>query len=229
MASKSPADAWNPDPLPRGRHKLSRQDVLASQRERLLHAMADLVSEQGYENTTVPQVVARARVSSNAFYEFFDDKTSAFVALCEQAAEGLFTEMASFAGEPSWLDALDKGMDMYLQWWQRRPALTIAYLVELPSAGKRVVEERAKQMERFSTILRYMAEWARREDPSLPPIDEVTLAVAVAAPTEVIGIEVRAGRLDDLSAIRDPLRNLLVKLLADDATVSRARARSPQG
>ena len=68
------------EPLPRGRHKLGADTVRASQRERLIRAMLETVAEQGYEATTVPRVVARARVSRNAFYEFFDDKTSCFIA-----------------------------------------------------------------------------------------------------------------------------------------------------
>jgi len=39
--------------LPRGRHGLSREDVARSQRERLLRAMAEAVSELGYANTPV--------------------------------------------------------------------------------------------------------------------------------------------------------------------------------
>ncbi len=221
MASKAPREAWHAEPLPRGRHKLSRETVLASQRERLLRAMAELVSEEGYEHTTVPKVVARARVSTNAFYKFFEDKTDCFVALCDEAADELFDQMVSYIAEDDWLTALDKALDMYLDWWRTRPEMTIAYLIELPSAGQRAVAEREKQMKRFSVILRYTAAWARREDPSLPPLDDVTLAVAVAAPTEVIRIEVRAGRLDGIFSIREPLRRLLVRLLADDATAER--------
>ena len=55
------------EPLPRGRHKLGAEAVRASQRERLIRAMLETVAERGYEATTVPEVVARARVSRNAF------------------------------------------------------------------------------------------------------------------------------------------------------------------
>jgi AcrR family transcriptional regulator len=218
MYSDVKPEGWRARPLPRGRHTLPREVVRASQRERLLRAMAEVVSELGYEATTVPKVVAAARVSTNTFYEFFADKTDCFIALCEQAGDELFAELASFTDEPTWLAALDRGLDLYLRWWQERAALTKAYFVELPAAGRRALEERDRQAERFTAILRYLADWARAEQPDLPPLGELALATAVFAPTEVIAREVRAGRLERISLLRDELRYLLVKLLADDAT-----------
>src|SRR5690242_15400907 len=129
MAPNPRTAVWAGDPLPRGRHKLPREAVRASQRERLLRAMAELVGEQGYQATTVPQVVAAARVSRNTFYGFFTDKTECFIALCEQVGTELHAELAAFADEPDWLTALRRGLEAYLRWWQQRPAFTRAYLV----------------------------------------------------------------------------------------------------
>jgi AcrR family transcriptional regulator len=221
----SKVKAWKAVPLPRGRHRLPREVVRASQRERLLRAMAEVVSAEGYEATTVPKVVAAARVSTNAFYEFFSDKTDCFIALCEQAGEELFADLATFGSAPDWLTGLDRALDVYLRWWVERRALTIAYLVELPAAGRRAVEEKERQHERFTVMMRWVAERARREQPDLPPLSELALATAVSAPTELIAREVRAGRLDHVPELKDDLRDLLVKLLADDATAARSHAR----
>jgi AcrR family transcriptional regulator len=188
--------------------------------------MAEVVSAEGYEATTVPKVVAAARVSTNAFYEFFSDKTDCFIALCEQAGEELFAELATFGDSPDWLTGLDRALDVYLRWWVERRALTIAYLVELPAAGRRAVEEKERQHERFTVMMRWVAERARREQPDLPPLSELALATAVSAPTELIAREVRAGRLDRVPELKDDLRYLLVKLLADDATAARSPSRA---
>jgi AcrR family transcriptional regulator len=224
MSSK--VKAWEGEPLPRGRHRLSREAVRASQRERLLRAMAEVVSAEGYETTTVPKVVAAARVSTNAFYEFFGDKTDCFIALCEQAGEELFTELASFRDAPDWLTGLDESLDVYLRWWVDREALSVAYLVELPAAGRRALEEKERQHQRFKVLLRWLAERARREQPNLPPLSELALDTAVLAPTELIAREVRAGRIERVPELHDDLRNLLVRLLADGATARLARGRA---
>jgi AcrR family transcriptional regulator len=219
---------WQADPLPRGRHKLSRDDVRASQRDRLIRAMTEVVSEDGWEATTIPKVVKAARVSTNTFYELFDDKVACFLALCEQAGNDLFEDLASFNDAPNWITALEGGLHVYLRWWQDRAALTRAYMIELPAAGHRAVEERDRQHERFKAIIRYLAEWARFTDPDLPPLSRIALDAAVSVPTETIGREVRAGRLDRILDLEEDLRDLLIKLIADDATAARAAAeRSP--
>jgi AcrR family transcriptional regulator len=227
--SRVKSKSWRGDPLPRGRHKLARGEVRASQRERLLRAMTEVVSAEGYAATTVPKVVSAARVSTNAFYELFDDKTDCFIALCEQSGDELLAEMATFRDESDWLRGLDRGLESYLGWWRNRAALTHAYLVELPSAGLRALEEKDRQQDRFTEILRYMARQARAEDPDLPPITDTVVATAFVAPTEIIAREVREGRLGGILDLKDDLRYLLVKLLADEATAQRADRRFRSG
>ena len=146
--------------------------------------------------------------------------------MCEQAGEELFAEMAAFRDAPDWLTAFDGALDVYLRWWVERPAMTIAYLVELPAAGRRGVEEKERQYERFKVLMRWSADRVRREQPDLPPLSEVALATSVLAPTELIAREVRAGRLERVPELRDDLRYLLIKLLADDATAQRSLSRA---
>ena len=55
--------------LPKGRHRLSRGEVSASQRGRILAAVVDVVAEHGYARTSVAAVVERAGASSKAFSE----------------------------------------------------------------------------------------------------------------------------------------------------------------
>src|SRR5215218_10272373 len=52
-----------PRTLPRGPHQLAREVVAASQRGRMIEAMAEAVAEKGYPATTVADVVSRAGVS----------------------------------------------------------------------------------------------------------------------------------------------------------------------
>jgi len=56
-------------------------------RERLLDAVAWCVCDRGYHEATVDAVVARARTSKSAFYEFFGGKEAAFAALLEREGE----------------------------------------------------------------------------------------------------------------------------------------------
>jgi AcrR family transcriptional regulator len=225
MSPKVKRESWSGDPLPRGRHKLPPEAVKASQRERLLRAMAELVGEQGYEATSVPQVIAAARVSSNTFYSFFTDKTDCFIALCEELGDELLRLVSYAAPREDVFDALaalNRGLRAYLQWWPDRPALARAYFVELPAAGPRALEERDRQVARFTAVLRYIAERARELNPALPPLREAELAAASVVMRELVASEVRAGRVEQLEELEDDLRYLLIKLLVDDESARQA-------
>jgi AcrR family transcriptional regulator len=228
MSSKVKSTPWVGDPLPRGRHKLPRETVRASQRERLLRAMGELVGERGYEATTVPDVIAAARVSSNTFYGLFDDKVDCFIALCEQLGDELFDRLASVSDEPETLDAalaaLDEGIRVYLSWWTDQPALARSYFVELPVAGKRAIEERERQYRRFEEIHRRIAERARALYDEAPPLRAVDVTASVVLTTELVAREVRAGRVEQLAEIENDLRYMLIKLLVGDRAAAEATA-----
>ena len=67
-------------PLPGGHHGLSREQILDSQRERLLAAIAHEVAARGYRATTITEVVKYASVSTRDFYEVFEGKEDCFLA-----------------------------------------------------------------------------------------------------------------------------------------------------
>ena len=205
MTASDPAEKFSAEALPRGRHNLSREHVLASQRGRLLRAMGELVGSQGYSATTVPEVVAAARVSSNVFYELFSDKADCFIALCDDLANEILDEMASVSIDHGWVAALDLGMLIYLRRWQEREMFTRAYFVELPAAGPRALEQRDRQIHRFFRLFSRMATRAREEDAGLPPVAPYAVELAVLGTTELIAHEVRQGRVGRLVELQPHL------------------------
>jgi AcrR family transcriptional regulator len=208
--------------LPRGRHKLARQEVLDSQRERLVHAILECVGEQGYEATTISDVVARARVSRNAFYEQFEDKAACYMAACDEESTRMLDELYAFGAERSWLDAVRLGTRAYLRWWQLNPNYAVAYLVDLPTAGRRALEQRDRSYARFEAMFEALAARARTEQPKLPPLSPLALRLLVASITEIVAREVRDGRLGSLLGLERELVFFIVKTLADDRTAERA-------
>jgi AcrR family transcriptional regulator len=215
---------WRGEPLPRGRHKLPQDSVRASQRERLLRAIVECVAHYGFEATTVPMVVASARTSGNAFYDFFTDKTDCFLAACDEIAGELLAELVAFTAEPDWIQAMRKGAASYLQWWQQRPAFARAYLLSLQSAGERSLEQRERTYDLYRAMFVDLARRARAEQPGLPPLSPLVPRVLVLAITDLVAEEVRAGRAERLHGLGDDIAQLAIRLLADDATSARAFA-----
>jgi AcrR family transcriptional regulator len=215
---------WRGEPLPRGRHKLPADSVRASQRERLLRAVVECVAHYGFDATTVPMVVASARTSSNAFYDFFTDKTECFLAACDEVAGELLGQLVALTAEPDWIAAMRKGAHMYLSWWQQRPAFARAYLLSLPSAGERSIDQRERVYALYRAMFADLARRARAEQPDLPPLSPLVPRVLVLAITDLVAEEVRLGRAGRLHTLADEVARLAIRLLADDATAARAFA-----
>ncbi|HEV2981419.1 MAG TPA: TetR/AcrR family transcriptional regulator [Solirubrobacteraceae bacterium] len=215
---------WRGEPLPRGRHHLSAAAVRDSQRARILRAMMECVGRRGYEGTTVPDVVATARVSRNAYYELFTDKADCFIAVCDEAADELLGELVALASESSWISAVRLGAHAYLRWWQQRPTLARAYFLSLPMVGERASQQRERQYEAFRAMFSELGRRARAEQPELAPLEELVPRVLVLAITELVADEVRARRTSRLTALSDQVALLAIRLLADDATAAQVRA-----
>lgn len=229
MFSKSKGGDLSPQPLPRGRHRLSREVVRASQRERVVHTMLALVGTQGYAATTVPAVAMAARVARNTFYEFFPDKESCFVAACAEAAADVIATMETFGIEDDWVIGVRRGMHTWLAWWQERPGFARAYLVELPLVGEAALRQRETAYERFEELFVRLGARIRREQPDMPPLPNFVPRVLVHALLELVAAEVRAGRTDYLTEIEDTAMFITTKFLANDAVAQATlpRAQDP--
>jgi AcrR family transcriptional regulator len=66
--------------LPRGPHRLERDEVIHHQRARIHGAMVEAVAQSGYDGTSVKQVIGLAGVSRRSFYEQFANKQECFLA-----------------------------------------------------------------------------------------------------------------------------------------------------
>jgi AcrR family transcriptional regulator len=196
--------------------------VRESQRARIVRAMLECVGRDGYEATTVPDVVATARVSRNAFYDFFQDKADCFIAVCDQTSEELLGELLELAGEPDWTLAMREGTRRYLLWWQERPTISSAYLLSLPTVGGRALRQRERHYAAFRAVFSDLGRRARAEQPDLGPLGELVPRVLVVAITELVAEEVRDGRISTLTDLSDQIALLAIRLLADEATAERA-------
>jgi AcrR family transcriptional regulator len=187
--------------------------VRESQRSRLIQAVWDAVAENGYGNTTVADIVSRARCSRNAFYEFFSDKEECFLAACDGNNEQLLALLYAEGSAPTWTDALRNGLRVYLNWWRDSPRIAMAYLTDLPTAGRRAIEQRDRTYDQFGLLFEVLAARARVEQPGLPPLSRVAIPMLVSGMTELVGREVRTGRLAALGELEDELMTQIVRAL----------------
>lgn len=122
-------------PLPGGHHGLSRDQILESQRERLLAAIVQEVAAKGYRATTITEVVKLASVSTRDFYEHFDGKETCFLAAFEAVRDHLESLVrAAVAPEPDWVRQVVAALRTALEFFAAEPDLARLCLVEPVSA-----------------------------------------------------------------------------------------------
>ena len=216
-------------PLPRGPHSLTRDEVLASQRGRMIAAMAETVAAKGYAATTVADVVARAGVSRKTFYEHFADREECFLAAYDAAVDALFGAVAErvAAGEPAgddWRARVCAGVRAYLEALASEPAFARTFLVEVRVAGPRAQARRAEVHDRFVEFLRAQSTLARQDHPWLPAVPDTVYAAIVGGMDEVVSAWVADGRTADLAQLEPDLSYFQLALLAGPEIAKEALA-----
>jgi AcrR family transcriptional regulator len=221
--TSSEAPAVEPRPLPRGPHRLAREEVLESQRGRMLTAIAEAVADKGYAATTVADVVGRAGVSRKTFYEHFTDKEECFLAAWETGVEILFDAIAASreqASDP--IGRMRAGLRAYLETLAAHPAFARSFFIEVIAAGPRAEARRADVHASFAALLAANLELGRRENPELRAVPESIPRAAVGAINELISGYVRDGRTSELPELEEQILHLELVLFAGHEVAARA-------
>src|SRR4051794_19666873 len=141
---------------------------MASQRGRMLDAMAAAVAEKGYPATTVADVITRAGVSRKTFYEQFRDKEDCFLAAYDPGVALLLGALREAGSdETALLERARRRTRAYLETLASEPAFARTFMIEVDAAGPAARERRAAVHDRFAALLREQVEAARA--PPQPP------------------------------------------------------------
>jgi AcrR family transcriptional regulator len=136
--------------LPRGPHTLTRKQVEANQRQRILSAMIETAGELGYASAPVAEVIARAGVSRKAFYAHFPNREGCFFEASDSIAAAVIElvegpyRAAKNAGQGA-----EAALQALLERAIANPRATRLVLLELPALG----DEGAARLERLLAVL----------------------------------------------------------------------------
>jgi AcrR family transcriptional regulator len=156
-----------PDALPRGRHKLTREQVSDAQRERMLAAVTELLAAHGYRGFGVGDVASRAGVSLGTFYRCFDSKDACVFAGYDRFTEVLLRRMAAVDVPDHNRAALTAALiGAYLETLQQDLVVARAYQVEIDALGPPARARRRDALTLFATHIRDRV--ARSGDDELP-------------------------------------------------------------
>jgi AcrR family transcriptional regulator len=182
--------------IPTGRHTLPQKEVAERQRERLLRAMVACVSERGYKDTTIADVVRVARTSRSAFYEHFADKEECFLEAYQQMTAGFIKASLEAAGEVAeWQAKLDVGIATYFRWMAEHPEVAIGTVVEVHNAGRRGLEARNRALRRWTRTIEGVAILATRAGAKIAQPGEASYAAIVLTAEAYVHEYARRGRV----------------------------------
>ncbi len=195
-------------PLPSGRHRLSRAEVVASQRVRMLWAMAEAVQEKGYAATPVAEIIRRAGVSRETFYQQFRSKQDCFIQALDAATE-VVTGRLELPADPDRAprETLRELLHLYLHTLAEHPSLARLFLVEVYAAGPEAMARRRESQRQFADAIAEIFQVSSAEQ-------RFGCEALVAATAQLVTAYLVADDLDGLRGLEEQLTGLATRILA---------------
>jgi AcrR family transcriptional regulator len=201
-----------PTKLPRGRHRLSAQEVATSQRQRIMVAAIQCVGERGYHATTVADIVAIAKVSRTTFYQQFADKEACFLAAygfglgrLEEIVTAALGASRATAAEAGWRVRVAAELSAYFEVLAAEPRLARCLHVEVLAAGSAAQDQRAQLLGMIAMRVVALNELARGQEPELPDVPPEVFALYAGGLDELIRDRLRTGDADGLQDLAAPV------------------------
>jgi AcrR family transcriptional regulator len=209
--------------LPAGRHGLSREFVVANQRERILDATLAVASAAGYEAMSVEDIVSVAGVSRRTFYDYYRNKHEAFLDCYERVAMGLLGAVGD-AYDPEVPLALrgELCLRAAMEYFAADPASTDVCIVQARASGPDAMERRDNAIAALAQII----DQAALEVPKATRPPEMTSRAIIGGINEIVHSRVLRGELAELPGmVPDMLYALLLPYVGpDEAEIARKAA-----
>jgi AcrR family transcriptional regulator len=117
--------------------------------------MTAAVAELGYGEVRIADVVRRAHVSRQSFYEQFTDKLECFLEAMNEGAEVVLNQLRLAADVPrSPRETVRAGVSAYMQMVADEPEFAQCMLVELQAAGPLGLDLRVYAHRKIAEVLR---------------------------------------------------------------------------
>ncbi len=211
--------------LPRGPHRLSREQVENHQRERIIAAMIAAAGTKGYGSTTIGDITRRARVSRDTFYEQFANKEQCLLAAYDAITRELLDQMvAAGTSQPSYVEGIRDGVRAYLRFWSERPDAARVWSLDIHAAGDEALVHRERTLESFTRLFQTITERAATEQPGLPTVPDLVARAMVVAAVELTTRYIREDRVSSLPELESDVLYLWLMVFAGHEVAAAAVA-----
>jgi AcrR family transcriptional regulator len=189
--------------LPRGPHHMAPTEVTRNQRIRMHGAMVEAVAADGYEGTSVKQVIGLAGVSRRSFYEQFANKEECFLATFDLIVARMAKRVnkAYHAGGGERRDRLGAALRELAAEVTTHPKAAGLVIVAAQTAG----EAGRSRVRRTTAALEQMISCSLARAPDASALPAPVVRAIVGGLQEAAALRLREGRAEELASLSDEL------------------------
>jgi AcrR family transcriptional regulator len=207
-----------------GRHALPREFIAQHQRARIVAALAEETVDKGYRAVTVADIVRRAGIARNTFYENFSSKEDCFLAASEFAVEEAQRRVLAAADEvDSWPARVNAGLAAFLGYVASEPALARTCIVEALSAGPAAVERYELSIQAFTPLFRM----GRKVSPQGEQLPETLEETIVGGLFWILYQRIVSGQVEEIEELLPELVEFSLTPYIGAEAAKRAAAEAP--
>jgi AcrR family transcriptional regulator len=192
---------------PVGRERMTKEELGALQREKIIDAAIQVFAKRGYQPTTVENIVNAAGIGVGGFYAHFEGKDDcllqAYAKIVDEAREGI---AATVPADTSWPQQLCAAIAEVLRAIAAEPAKARIALVEIQTGGEAALRRHGESQDEVVALLR-QGRTLGGKDPEPPAtFEEATVSGLVW----LLQQRVVRGELDDLGELLGEMAEMIL-------------------
>ena len=170
-------------------------------RQRLLDGLAASIVADGYRDTTVADIVRRARTSRRTFYEHFDSKEACFVALLTaNNVETIRQISASVDPRAPWASQVRQAIEAWIASAESEPAVTLSWIRDVPALGASARQLQRDGHEAFVTLIQTLCNTEEMLAAGVGPVSRPLAVLLMGGLRELAATTVEdGGRIGDIT------------------------------
>lgn len=172
-------------------------------RQRLLDGLAASIIEDGFRDTTVADVVRRARTSRRTFYEHFSSREECLIALLAEANRSMIQQISD-AVDPRapWALQVRQAIEAWIACAESEPAITLSWIRDVPALGAPARELQRDAMEGFIAMTQRLTDTPALRAAGISPPSRQLAIMLLGGLRELIATAVEdGGRAGDVTEL----------------------------
>ncbi len=172
-------------------------------RQRLLDGLAASITEKGYRDTTVADIVRRARTSRRTFYEHFSSKETCFVALLTCANTEMIRQISTTVDQSAaWADQVRQAVEAWIAGVESEPAIMVSWIRDTPSLGDAARRLQRDMMEAFIIMIQTLCDTGEWRASGAGPVSRPLAIMLLGGLRELTAATVEdGGRVGDVTEV----------------------------